>query len=142
VNYLYPNGVRAFVGQRQIPHCHNENTDYILGSKGQATIGRGPTPQIAGEKSWRFEGEKNDMYQAEHDALFASIRKGEPINDGLWMATSTMLAIMGRMAAYTGQQITWDMAMNSQEKLFPDDLRWDGSFQPPPLPRPGETQFL
>lgn len=47
------------------------------------------------------------MYQAEHDALF-SIRRNEPINDGLWMATSTMLATTGRMAAYTGQQITWN----------------------------------
>ncbi|MEZ5354057.1 MAG: Gfo/Idh/MocA family oxidoreductase [Bryobacteraceae bacterium] len=142
VNYLYPNGMRAFMAQRQIENCHNENSDYIIGTKGTATIGRGPIPVIAGEKSWRFEGQKNDMYQAEHDALFASIRKGEPINNGVRMATSTMLAIMGRMAAYTGQQITWEMALNSQEQLFPDDLRWDGSFNPPPLPRPGVTKFL
>jgi len=142
VNYTYPNGVRAFLGQRQIENCHNENSDYILGSKGQCLIGRGPIPSITGENKWRFEGQKNDMYQAEHDALFASIRQGKPVNDGVWMATSTMLAIMGRMAAYTGQQITWEMAMGSQEKLFPDDLRWDGSFEPPPLPRPGVTRFL
>ncbi|MEZ5403993.1 MAG: Gfo/Idh/MocA family oxidoreductase [Bryobacteraceae bacterium] len=142
VNYLWANGARAFMAQRQIENCHNENTDYILGTKGSATIGRGPIPTIAGEKSWRYEGQKNDMYQAEHDALFASIRKGEPINNGFWMANSTMMAIMGRMAAYTGQQITWEMALNSQEKLFPDDLRWDGSFEPPPLPRPGVTKFL
>ena len=60
------------------------------------------------------------MYQQEHDVLFAAIRKDQPINDGKRMATSTMLAIMGRMAAYTGQQITWDQAMNSQEKLVPE----------------------
>jgi predicted dehydrogenase len=142
VNYVWENGARAFMAQRQIENCHNENTDYIIGARGTATIGRGPIPVIAGEKSWRFEGQKNDMYQAEHDALFASIRKGEPLNDGVWMATSTMMAIMGRMAAYTGQQITWEMALNSQEKLFPDDLRWDGSFQPPPLAQPGVTKFL
>jgi hypothetical protein len=113
-----------------------------MGAKGVCTIGRGPIPRITGEKNWRYEGTKYDMYQAEHDALFASIRKGEPINDGVWMATSTLLAIMGRMAAYTGEQITWDQAMNSQEKLFPDDLDWNGTFAPPATPQPGITKFL
>ena len=142
VNYLYPNGVRGFVGCRQIENCHNENSDYILGTKGQAIIGRGPMPRIIGENKWTFEGTKNDMYQAEHDALFASIRRGQPINDMMRMTTSTLLAIMGRMAAYTGQQITWEQAMSSQEKLFPDDLRWDGSFTPPSTPMPGITKFV
>lgn len=142
INYLYPNGVRAFLGCRQIENCHNENSDYILGAKGQATIGRGPMPRITGENKWTYEGTKNDMYQAEHDALFASIRRAEPIVDIEWMTTSTMLAIMGRMAAYTGQQITWEQALGSQEQLFPDELKWDGSFEPPPLARPGITKFI
>lgn len=142
VNYLYPNGVRAQVACRQIENCYNENSDYIMGSKGVCTIGRGPMPRIVGEKNWAFEGTKNDMYQAEHDVLFASIRQGKPINDGEWMATSSMLAIMGRMAAYTGQQITWDQAMNSQEKLFPDTLDWKGTVSVPPTAKPGVTKFL
>ena len=142
VNYLYPNGVRAFLGCRQIENCHNENSDYIIGAKGQATIGRGPMPRITGETKWTYEGTKNDMYQAEHDALFASIRRGQTINEATWMTTSTMLAIMGRMAAYTGQQITWEQAMASQDKLFPDDMRWDGKFEPPPVPLPGITKFI
>jgi myo-inositol 2-dehydrogenase / D-chiro-inositol 1-dehydrogenase len=82
------------------------------------------------------------MYQAEHDAFFASIRQNKPINDGHRMATSTMLAIMGRMAAYTGQQITWDQAMNSQERLFPEKLDWNGSHDVPPIARPGITKFV
>ena len=53
------------------------------------------------------------MYQREHDVLFASIRSGKPKNDDLNLATSTLLAIMGRHAAYTGQQVTWDQALNS-----------------------------
>ena len=142
INYLYPNNVRAFLGCRQIENCHNENSDYILGSKGQATIGRGPMPRITGETKWTYEGTKNDMYQAEHDVLFASIRRAQPVNDTVRMTTSTMLAIMGRMAAYTGQQITWEQAMASQEILFPDNLRWDGSFAPPALARPGITKFI
>ena len=62
------------------------------------------------------------MYQIEHNELFASIRRGEPINDGEWMAQSTLMGLMGRMAAYTGQEITWEQALNSQEKLVPDQL--------------------
>jgi hypothetical protein len=142
VNYLYPNGVRAFMASRHQEGCYNENADYILGTKGICTIGRGPIPRIAGATNWSFSGAKNDMYQAEHDALFASIRQGKPRNDGEWMAMSTMIAIMGRMAAYTGQQITWEQALNSQEQLFPDNLDWNGTFEPPPLARPGITKFL
>ncbi|MBM3811941.1 MAG: Gfo/Idh/MocA family oxidoreductase [Acidimicrobiia bacterium] len=142
VNYLFPNGARAFMGCRQIENCYNENADYIMGSKGQITIGRGPLPRITGEKTWSFEGARNDMYQAEHDALFASIRQGKPLNDGVWMAHSTLLAIMGRMAAYTGQQVTWEQALHSNELLTPLSLAWDGSLTVPGLPRPGVTQLL
>ncbi|MEP7367190.1 MAG: Gfo/Idh/MocA family oxidoreductase [Acidobacteriota bacterium] len=141
VNYLYPNNVRAFLGCRQIEGCYNENSDYILGSSGAVTIGRGPLPRIEGSKPWTFTGQKNDMYQAEHDALFASIRRNEPINDGIWMATSTMLGIMGRMAAYTGQKITWEQAMNSQEVLFPMDFDGERPVNVAPMARPGKTKF-
>jgi myo-inositol 2-dehydrogenase/D-chiro-inositol 1-dehydrogenase len=142
VNYVYPNGVRAFLASRQIENCYNENADYIIGTKGACTIGRGPNPRISGEKSWTFQGTKNDMYQAEHDALFASIRQGKPINNGERLATSSLLAIMGRMAAYTGQEVTWEEALNSQERLFPDGLEWNMSHAVPPMPRPGVTKLI
>ena len=142
VNYVYPNGVRAFLASRQIENCYNENSDYIMGTKGACTIGRGPNPRITGEKSWTYQGVKNDMYQAEHDALFASIRQGKPINNGQRLATSTILAIMGRMAAYTGQQVTWEEALNSQESLFPARLEWKMSHPVPPMPRPGITKLI
>ena len=99
-------------------------------------------PRITGQTEWTFTGVKNDMYQHEHDVLFASIRQNKPIADGERMATSTMLAMMGRMAAYTGQEITWDQAMNSQERIFPDKLDWTGSLAVGPMPRPGQTKFL
>lgn len=142
VNYIYPNGVRAFLGSRQIENCWNENADYILGTKGVCTIGRSPMPKITGATEWTFTGQKYDMYQYEHDMLFQSLRKNQPINNGERMATSTLLAMMGRMAAYTGREITWDMALNSQERIFPEKLDWDGSMPVPPLPRPGVTKFL
>ncbi len=141
VNYLYPNGVRATVANRQIVNCYNENADYIMGSDGVCTIGRGPRPRIEGKTSWTWTGRPYDMYQREHDLLFAAIRKGEPINNGKRLATSTMLAIMGRMAAYTGQQVTWDEAMNSQEQLVPDKVDWNGSLEVRPMARPGVNKI-
>jgi len=58
------------------------------------------------------------------------------------MANSTLMAIMGRMAAYTGQEITWEMAMESQEKLVPDPLVWDMKLTVPPLARPGVAKYV
>jgi predicted dehydrogenase len=142
VNYEYPNGVRAFMGCRQQSGCYNQNADYVMGAKGMATIGLRPEIEITGENPWRYRGESNDMYQTEHDELFASIRSGNPINDGSRMCQSTMIAIMGRMAAYTGQEITWEQALNSQEKLVPDDLAWDMELPIPPMALPGQTRFI
>ena len=58
------------------------------------------------------------------------------------MAHSTLLGIMGRMAAYTGQEITWEQAFNSEEKLFPDELDWEGELAVKPMAIPGRTQFV
>lgn len=141
VNYLYPNGFRASVANRQIEGCYNENADYILGTDGTITIGRSPVPRIEGKINWTYSGPKYDMYQREHDELFASIRNHQPINNGKRLATSTLLAIMGRMAAYTGQEVTWDQALNSQEKLYPEHLEWNGSLPVRPRAEPGITKL-
>ena len=81
------------------------------------------------------------MYQVEHNELFASIRSGKPINDGEWMAQSTLMGIMGRMAAYTGQEVTWEQAKNSHEKLVPDHLDWAMKLDIPPMAMPGATKL-
>ena len=82
------------------------------------------------------------MFLTEHEELFASIRRGTPINNSDYMARSTLLAIMGRMAAYTGQEITWEMALNSREVLSPSRYDWDA--QPPvaQVAVPGQTRFI
>jgi hypothetical protein len=80
------------------------------------------------------------MYQTEHDVLFSSIRSANPINNGQYAAYSTLLAIMGRMAAYTGEVITWEMAMDSKENLSPAAYTW-GDAPVRPVPRPGFTKF-
>jgi hypothetical protein len=82
------------------------------------------------------------MYQTEHDALFASIRSGKAIHNDDYMTKSTLLAIMGRMAAYTGQQITWEMAVESKEDLSPPAYDWNIKLAVPPVAMPGKTRFL
>ena len=142
VYYEYANGLRAYVGSRQIAGCYNENNDYIHGAKGIAEILGWSRVQIRGEESWKYGGPNNDMYQTEHNELFASIRDGNPINDGDWMSSSTMMGIMGRMAAYTGKEISWEQAMNSQEKLVPEFFEPDMNLPIRPMSIPGATPFV
>ena len=93
----------------------------------------------------------NDIspYQIEHDRLFESIRSGGVINNAEYGAKSTLTAIMGRMATYTGKEITWEQALNSQQVLVPNDLSWNST--PPTLPdsngrysipKPGQTKLI
>ncbi len=143
VNYEYAGGVRGFVVHRQIPGCYSETRDYIIGTKGNGIIGgRGPAVAFSGGSDWKRGGAEKDMYQVEHDELFASIRAGKPINDGVRMAYSTMLAIMGRMAAYTGQEITWEQAMTSNEQLVPNVTDLNATVPMPEMAIPGKTRFI
>lgn len=141
VNYLWENGARGFIAQRQIPGCFNENNLTVIGSKGIARFD-GRLATITGETRWRYQGEKPSMYQVEHDELFAGIRSGRRINDGDRMATSTLLSIMGRNAAYTGQELTWDMILHSQQVLVPEIEDWNDKVEPEPMAMPGITKFI
>jgi predicted dehydrogenase len=139
-HFEYADGVRGFHMSRQIARCSNDNSDRIYGSTGVASIDTGGVGhRIEGERPWAYEGEGNDMYQAELDELFRSIRAGEPINDGEWMARSTLLAIMVRMAAYTGQTVSWDEALNSEQRLGPAAYAF-GDLAVDPVPVPGRTK--
>ena len=73
--------------------------------------------------------------------MFAAIRKGQPINKGEYVARSTLLAILGRMATYTGQVITWDKPSTSKEDLSPPKYEW-GPLPEPPVAMPGITKFV
>ncbi|MCH8210549.1 MAG: Gfo/Idh/MocA family oxidoreductase [Planctomycetes bacterium] len=142
VIYEYENGARCFHTCRQMPNCSGDNTSYIMGTKGTCLINPwSPSCVIDGESPWRYEGDSPDMYQVEHNELFASIRSGQPMNDGIWMANSTMMAIMGRMAAYTGKTITWEEALYSPEDLTPPEYAF-GDIAVGPVAMPGETEFL
>lgn len=141
--YEFKNGVRLVSNTRQQPKCKSDLSAQVIGSKGRATLAdREDGLAITTEKKWSYPWPGNQMYQTEHDELFASIRNGKPINNGEYMAKSSLLAIMGRMAAYTGQQITWDMAMNSKEDLSPPQYDWEMKLPDPPIAVPGVTRLM
>jgi predicted dehydrogenase len=137
VIYEYASGVKLFASCRQQAGCRNDISAHYLGTKGKATLGRITT----GSGTWTFAGENNVAVQTEHDELFASIRKGQPINNGDYLAKSSLMAILGRMAAYTGQVITWEMALNSKEDLSPPRYDWNVPLSVPPVAKPGVTRF-
>ncbi len=144
VVYEYANGAKLFSNCRQQPKCHNDMSAQVAGTKGRAELSErknGHAIKTAGGE-WRYDGPANDLYQTEHDELFASIRSGKPINNGEYMARSTLLAIMGRMAAYTGQLVTWERALNSREDLSPPRYDWDVKLPDPPVATPGQTRLV
>ena len=143
VEFEYANGVKGFHFARQQEKTSSRNSVEVLGTGGTALINVGGSQEIKGKIPWKYTGPKNDMYQTEHDELFASIRNGKPMNDGEWMANSTMIAILGRMVAYTGQTITWEQALNSNEVIGPEsgDYSWDLNWDGPPIAKPGITRF-
>lgn len=143
VEFEYGNGAKGFHFTRQQAGTSNRNTVEVMGTDGNALINIGRIYEITGKNAWKYTGSKNDMYQTEQDELFASIRNGKPMNDGEWMANSTMLAIWARMAGYTGQTISWEQAINSNETLGPKtkDYRWDLKWNVPPVAKPGITKL-
>ncbi len=138
VVYEYENGTKLFANCRQMAGCSVDVSDHIVGSKGNAELMRAV---IEGEQPWRYRGEKPNMYEEEHRAMFQAIRSSNPLNNGDYMAKSTMLAIMGRMAAYTGQTLTWDQCFSSSEDLSPAKYEW-AEVSLPPVAMPGLTRFV
>lgn len=144
VNYVWESGARGFLAQRQSVGCYGENKLYLMGTRGMGELTPSPRPaRITGSEEWRFKGSGGrGMYQNEHDEFFLSLRDGKPLNDGDRMWKSTLMAIMGRMAGYTGQEVTWEMALNSQEVLVPEINDWNATVVVPPVAQPGVTPFV
>lgn len=138
VFYEWEDGTRATMAQRQIANCpHNDNTDYVIGTTGTGTV-HFASAEMTGPSPWKTPPPKKTMYQLEHDALFAAIRKGQPVQEYEKMARSTLVGLMGRMAAYTGAAITWDDLIKSGEDLFPKNLDWNGKLPIAPMAKPGK----
>jgi predicted dehydrogenase len=140
VTYEFENGTRFFSNTRQQAGCKNDMSAHAQGSKGGAQVSE-RLLEIRTDSTWQFKEKVKNMYQVEHDELFAGIRQGQPLNNGEYMAKSTLLAIMGRMATYTGQEITWDQALNSKQDLSPKHYAW-GAAPEIEIAIPGVTKVI
>jgi predicted dehydrogenase len=140
VEYEYPGGVRVLSMCRQIPGCSDRISERIVGTRGVAN----PRGEITGKRPYKFEpkGEPVNPYVQEHADLIASIRRGRPLNEGRRIAESTLTAIMGRMSAYTGRELSWDWVLNaSQLDLSPPAYEL-GDLPVAPVAVPGQTQLV
>ena len=154
VVYEFPGGVRVYAFCRTIPGCYNETSSIILGTKGRCFLSQ---LRIDGETKWVYPGAKMyadpsmNPYQVEHNELFKSIRAGKATNAGDYMARSTLIGIMGQLSCYTGKEVTWEQAVNSDFYYAPrpEDVHKDT--EPPvkpgtdgtyPVFTPGETKLL
>ena len=134
VEFTYPGGVRMFSYCRQIPGCWDDFSEHAHGTKGHADIeGHGASVlHVSGEKAMRWS-RGPDGHQVEMDDLMAALLTGQPYNEADSAADSTMTAILGRMATYSGKIVNWDEAVNSTLDLTPRNLAWDAE----PLVKPG-----
>ena len=140
--FEYADGQRAFTTARHQGGCSNQSGVYVMGTKGTATMA-GRDTGITGENPWRPDrGPERDSHQLEHDAFFPALREGRTINNGHYMANSTMMALAARMSAYTGQTLTWEEVMASRQQLAPARYAWDADPPPAEVAIPGLTEFI
>jgi predicted dehydrogenase len=138
VQFEYQDGFMCFSECRQIDGCANDVSEHVYGADGACHMDSGNW-RIEGKNAWKFAGQGNDPYQTEHDDLFASIRSGNLLNEGQMVAESTMSAILGRMATYTGKVVTWDEAMASNEVWGPEKYEF-GALAVDAVPVPGKSK--
>ncbi len=129
VEYLFDDGARLYAQARHMDGCWGEFADYAHGSKGSAVIMESlaaPKPRIYKNQKqtpenevWRYSGPTPQEYQVEHDLLFEAIRRDKPYNEAERCAKAVLTSILGRMAVYSGQLVTWDQALASNLELAP-----------------------
>jgi predicted dehydrogenase len=141
VFYEYAGGERVYFTCRQQDNCSTRVDELVHGTKGRAEILRHQLLDFAGKRTWKYRGEKPSMYQVEHDEMFASIRRGAPLNNGHYMCNSTMIGLLGRMAGYTGQTVTWEQLEKSAERLGPAEYTWTNEVPVQAVAIPGKTSL-
>jgi len=143
--FEYADGVKLFAYCRQQDGTATEIADRFYGTERRCNLLQN---RILGKVNWQYQGPPCNRFLQEQAALLQSIRTGKPINNGLYMARSSMMAIMMTWAGYTGQVITWQEAMASNRVIAPERLALDAD--PPtkpdahanyPMPTPGITRF-
>ena len=138
VEYTYGDGTKMYSQCRHIPKCFNKVAEFVQGRKGTLALDNRTAVIEAGDASWKFRGKRVNPYQVEHDRLFDAVRNDKPHNEADYGALSTMTAIMGRMATYSGKVVKWDEALASTIELTPDRYAWDGT----PPSRSGRQRLL
>jgi myo-inositol 2-dehydrogenase/D-chiro-inositol 1-dehydrogenase len=141
VEFTYADGTKMYSQCRQIPNTFSSVSEHAHGTEGESNC----SGWIRGKQEWRFSGKGENPYVQEHRDLIAAIRSGEKYNEGWYGAISSMTAVLGRMATYSGQVVKWDEAVAKGGTEFPKELRWDapapvqkdaeGNY---PIPMPGE----
>jgi len=154
VEYVYADGSRHYAQAKQQPGGWRHVSDNVHGTKGALTIGSGPYG-MGGSADYSSPADRGDggatenPYRQEHQDLVDAIRKGTPLNDGYFGAKSSMVAVMGRMATYSGAEVTWEQAIGSKLELAPGLDRMTLSTAAPvqpdpngeyPIAMPGETK--
>jgi len=157
VVYEYKSGVRLYAMCRTTNNCYNNYSDIVMGSKATAHLdvnnaGQNRFVKRNGEEIYRYEGPRNNPYQTTHDELIRAVKSGEPMNDGGFMCSSTMVAILGQVVAFQGNAVTYNEAYNANfvyGGVKPEDVTMD--MEPPtlpdgtgnyPIPIPGQTRFI
>ena len=139
VEYQYPNGEYVTHMCSQLEGSTWRVGEHFTGTKGHAkTSDR--TIKIEGATDWTFDEDAPNPYVKEHADLIASIRAGEPLNEGRRVAESVLTGIMGREAAYTGKEITWDEINDPELDLAPQPTGFH-SLPVPPVAEPGQTKL-
>ncbi len=132
--YQWADGRKAFCHCRQMDHCFNQTDDFAYGTEGVAGILSRKIENGAG--TWSTKRTSNRMYVNEHIKLTQSIRGDGPINNGHYMVNSTLMALFGRDAAYSGKKLEWDQFMQSEVVLGPESWA-DQDYVPDPVAIPG-----
>lgn len=148
VQYEYANGGVCNSQCRQIHGCADRVAEQIIGTDGIMNSASGFAEIVSGKwagsgKSWKHDRKQNNNpYVTEHTDLVASIKAGKPLNEARRIAESTLTAIMGRMAAYTGQELTFEQALNSKLDLTPPAYDFTTPVPIPEVAMPGKTKLV
>lgn len=140
VEYEYAGGINVYSFCRQIDGCDSRVEEVVKGTDGTMVTSSGRA-MMTGKTKWRFDSEQNNKpYVQEHTDMIESIVAGKPLNEAQRIAESTLTAIMGRMATYTGKAVTWEQALNSKTRLGPTDYKL-GPLPVDPVAMPGRTKI-
>jgi predicted dehydrogenase len=144
IDYEYPNGVRIHSMCRQIAGSSSRVAENLIGTKGLSYTDDRGSARIEGASAFTYEqpprGQRVTGYQQEHTDLIASIRAGKPYNELKQIAEGTLTAIMGREAAYTGREITWESLLAAEQDLTPPQQDF-GPLDVPAVAVPGLTKM-